>query len=369
MLKLRTALLCFLLVGVHAPACADALDRIDLPEGFEISYFSRAIPGARSLALGKRGTVFVGTRGEGRVYALVDRNGDGRADQRFVIADHLDMPNGVAFYQGALYVAENRRVIRFSQIEKHLAGLPKPEVIYDKLPGERHHGWRYLAFGPDGWLYVSIGAPCNICDAGLPFAAIHRMKPDGSDVQVYAEGVRNSVGFTWHPESHVMWFTDNGRDWMGKDMPPDELNRAALRGLHFGYPYRHGKNIPDPEFGHKAPARMFTPPALGLDAHVASLGLRFYTGSVFPKRYRNRLFIAEHGSWNRIIPVGYRIVTVRVKNGKATGKEVFASGWLRRGRKWGRPVDLLVIPDGSLLVSDDLQGAVYRIRYRGIKKE
>lgn len=350
--------------GHAATACAGVLDRIELPVGFKISYFSSAVPDARSLALGEYGTVFVGTRKAGKVYALTDRNGDGIADHRYIIARGLNMPNGVAFYQGALYVAENQRIIRFPDIEARLGNPPRPEVIFDALPTKRHHGWRYLAAGPDGRLYVSIGAPCNICDEGLPFATIHRLRPDGSDFEVYAAGVRNSVGLTWHPDSGAMWFTDNGRDWMGDNLPPDELNRAASKGLHFGYPYRHGKGISDPEFGTKTPEQTFTPPALELGAHVAALGLRFYTGPMFPASFKNRLFIAEHGSWNRSTPVGYRIVAAQVEDGKVSGHEVFASGWLYGGRKWGRPVDVLVMPDGALLVSDDVHGAVYRISYR-----
>jgi glucose/arabinose dehydrogenase len=343
------------------------LSRIKLPSGFEITYFSDDVPNARSLALGDSGTVFVGNRSGDKVYALVDGDGDGVAERRFVIAEHLDTPNGVAFYKGALYVAEHHRIIRFNDIEKHLARPPKPEVIYNDLPKKRHHGWRYLAVGPDGWLYLSIGAPCNICNEPQPFATICRLRPDGSGFEVYAEGVRNSIGLTWHPRSRMMWFTDNGRDWLGDDAPPDELNLAEKKGGHYGYPFIHGKNIADPEFGESKPERRFTPPALELEAHVAALGLRFYTGSMFPPEYQNRLFIAQHGSWNRTIPTGYRIISVTVDQGRVTDKSVFAEGWLFGILKWGRPVDLLVMPDGSLLLSDDLKGAVYRISYQPLK--
>jgi len=365
-IMLPLALLAGMSAGHGGTAFAGMLDRLHLPEGFDIDYFSAAVPDARSLTLGGKGTVFVGTRKSGRVYALVDRDGDGRAEQRYMIASGLNMPNGVAFYQGALYVAENHRIIRFGDIEEHLADPPRPEVIFAALPGKRHHGWRYLAIGPDGRLYVSIGAPCNICNKPRPFATICRLWPDGSGFEVYAEGVRNSVGLTWHPDSGAMWFTDNGRDWMGDDLPPDELNRAAGKGLHFGFPFLHGREVVDPEFGNRRQAdRHFTAPAAELDAHVAALGLRFYTGSMFPESYKNRLFIAEHGSWNRSMPAGYRIIAVQVEGGKVISREVFASGWLHGGRKWGRPVDLLVMPDGSLLVSDDLHGVIYRIHYRG----
>ncbi|HKI61754.1 MAG TPA: PQQ-dependent sugar dehydrogenase, partial [Mariprofundaceae bacterium] len=299
-------------------------------------------------------------------YALVDRNGDGVAEQRFTIAEDLDMPNGVAVQDGALFVATHRRILRFANIEQHLSDPPEPEVIYDKLPAPRHHGWRYLAVGPDERLYVSIGAPCNICNEPLPFASICRLQPDGGDFEVYAEGVRNSIGFAWHPDTKAMWFTDNGRDWLGDEAPPDELNRVEKPGLHFGYPYLHGSDIVDPRFGNQRQAdRHFIAPAAELGAHVAALGLRFYTGSMFPPEYRNRLFIAEHGSWNRSTPSGYRVVMVDIDaEGRVTDKRVFAEGWLLGVLKWGRPVDLLVMPDGAMLLSDDMKGAVYRISYR-----
>jgi len=342
------------------------LEGIKLPPGFHVSYFAGDVPDARSLALGKKGTVFVGNRTGDKVYALVDRNGDGVAEQRFTIAEDLDMPNGVAVQDGALFVATHRRILRFANIEQHLSDPPEPEVIYDKLPAPRHHGWRYLAVGPDERLYVSIGAPCNICNEPLPFASICRLQPDGGDFEVYAEGVRNSIGFAWHPDTKAMWFTDNGRDWLGDEAPPDELNRVEKPGLHFGYPYLHGSDIVDPRFGNQRQAdRHFIAPAAELGAHVAALGLRFYTGSMFPPEYRNRLFIAEHGSWNRSTPSGYRVVMVDIDaEGRVTDKRVFAEGWLLGVLKWGRPVDLLVMPDGAMLLSDDMKGAVYRISYR-----
>lgn len=353
-----------LLLGMSgSPAHPTLPDKINLPDDFTIDYFATDIPDARSLALGAKGTVFVGNRKQDKVYALVDSDGDGHADQRHIIADGLDMPNGVAFLNGDLFVAEHRRVLRLENIEQHLEQPPAPKVIVADMPAERHHGWRYLAAGPDGWLYLSIGAPCNICDEGLPYAAIHRFRPDGGSMQVYTEGVRNSIGITWHPETNAMWFTDNGRDWMGDDLPPDEVNRTTEKGEHFGYPYRHGHAVVDPDFGRLAPERQFTPPVLELGAHVAALGLRFYTGDMFPKQYRNHLFIAEHGSWNRTVPDGYRIIMATVKDGKVTSHQVFAEGWLSQGVTWGRPVDLLVMPDGALLISDDLRGVVYRITY------
>jgi glucose/arabinose dehydrogenase len=339
------------------------LERIKLPPGFRIDVFAEGVSGARSMALGEQGTLFVGSRRAGKVYAVVDRNHDGQAEEVIVLATGLNWPNGVAFRQGALYVAEVNRVLRYDQIESRLRNPPKPAVVYDKLPSDRHHGWKFIRFGPDGWLYVPVGAPCNICEPGDPYAAILRMRPGGSEPEVFARGVRNSVGFDWHPETKEMWFTDNGRDWLGDDRPPDELNRAPRKGMHFGYPYCHGKAIPDPGFGAGRDCSKYTAPAVELGPHVAALGIRFYTGRMFPPRYRNQVFIAEHGSWNRSTPIGYRVTLVSLQGGKPVSYEVFAEGWLRGTSAWGRPVDLLVMPDGAMLLSDDRAGVIYRIRY------
>lgn len=275
------------------------------------------------------------------------------------------MPNGVAFRDGALYVAEVNRVIRFDGIESRLADPGTPVVVNDGFPRDTHHGWKFIAFGPDGMLYIPVGAPCNVCERDDPrYASILRMRPDGTGLAIFAQGVRNTVGFDWDPSTKELWFTDNGRDWMGDDLPPDELNHAPVPGLHFGFPYRHGKDLPDPEFGDKRDPGEFVPPARELGPHVASLGMRFYPGTMFPVKYRNQIFIAEHGSWNRSIPIGYRITLVTIREGKASDYEVFAEGWLTGGEAWGRPVDLLVMKDGALLVSDDKAGAIYRISYR-----
>jgi len=286
------------------------------------------------------------------------------------------MPNGVAVKDGALYVAEVNRVIRFDGIETKLPNAGTPVVVYDKYPSDRHHGWKYLRFGPDGWLYVPVGAPCNICEPKEPYASITRLKPAGVapsgtgsenwTMEIYASGVRNSVGFDWDPRTKEMWFTDNGRDMLGDDVPPDELNHAPRAGMHFGYPYCHGGEVKDPEFGSKRACPEFTPPAQKFGAHVASLGMRFYTGSMFPREYANRIFIAEHGSWNRSKKSGYRVMMAKVENGKVVDYGVFAEGWLDKGTEeaWGRPVDVLVMPDGALLVSDDSGNAIYRISYR-----
>lgn len=339
------------------------LNKIRLPDGFEISIYASDVPGARSMALGPNGTLFVGTR-VGKVYAIVDRNRNNRADEVITVARGLRMPNGVAFRGGALYVGEVSRVLRYDNIEARLSNPPTPVVVNDTFPGDRHHGWKFIRFGPDGQLYVPVGAPCNVCErSDGHYALIMRMNPDGTGLEVFARGVRNTVGFDWHPETKTLWFTDNGRDWLGDDVPPDELNHAPRKGLHFGFPYCHGEDISEPEFGEKHACEEFVPPAMKLGPHVAAIGMRFYTGTMFPDRYRNQIFIAEHGSWNRSTPIGYRVTLVRLEENRAVTYEVFAEGWLQGNAAWGRPADVLVMPDGALLVSDDRAGVIYRIVY------
>lgn len=343
-----------------APADELPLDRIRLPAGFRIELVAR-VPNARAMAWGERGTLFVGSMREGKVYALKPGSGE-----PIVIAQGLDMPVGVAFRQGDLYVSAVSRIVRLPGIEGRLDAPPKPEVVRGDLPSETHHGWRFIAFGPDGKLYVPIGAPCNICDRDADgYANILRMNADGSGQEVFARGVRNTVGFDWQPGSGKLWFTDNGRDMLGDDIPPDELNRADRAGQHFGYPYCHAGDIADPEFGAKRACSEFVPPARKLGAHVAALGIRFYTGRQFPAAYRGQAFVAEHGSWNRSKKSGYRVMRAIIKGDRVTDYQVFAEGWLQDEKPWGRPVDVLVDPDGALLVSDDHAGAVYRIRYTG----
>ncbi len=339
---------------------------IRLPPGFSIQVYASDVPNARQMALSPNGTLYVGSRGAGKVHAVVDRDRDGRADQVYLIDKGLKMPSGVAWRDGALYVGDVSRVLRYDGIEERLQNPPEPVVISDGFPKDRHHGWKFIAFGPDGLLYVPVGAPCNVCDEKDPiYASIARMKPDGSGKEVFARGIRNTVGFDWHPETRELWFTDNGRDMLGNDLPPDELNVAPRAGMHFGFPYCHGNGVVDPEFGGR-PCNTFTPPARELGPHVAAIGMRFYSGSMFPAEYRNRIFIAEHGSWNRDEPIGYRITMVRLEGGKAVSYEPFAEGWLNKeGKVWGRPADVLVMPDGALLVSDDEAGAIYRISYKG----
>ncbi|GAB7543596.1 PQQ-dependent sugar dehydrogenase [Cupriavidus sp. 8B] len=339
------------------------LEQIQLPPGFRIELLSAEVPEARGMTLSPGGTLFVGTRGEGKVYAI--RNPLAPAPKIRTVATGLTMPVGVAFRDGALYASSTSRIVRLDDIDARLDNPPKPVVVSDRFPSETHHGWKFIAFGPDGYLYVPVGAPCNICAPDENrYGNIMKMKPDGTDLQVVAKGVRNSVGFDWHPATRQLWFTDNGRDMLGDDVPDDELNRVTRAGQHFGYPYCHAGSVADPEFGKQRACSEFEPPVAKLGAHVAALGMRFYTGTQFPAEYRNNIFIAEHGSWNRTKPIGYRIVRVVLnERGQAVRQEVFAQGWLQGDKPWGRPVDVQVALDGSLLVSDDMAGAVYRIRY------
>lgn len=350
-----------LLVGCGGPELP--LDRIDLPPGFRIHVFAADVPDARTLRLGSQGTVFVGNRQNDKVYAVIDRDGDYRADRVRTIAEGLEMPNGLAFHEGNLYVATTTRILRFTDIESRLADPPEPQVVRDDLPAQGYHGWRYLGVGPDQNLYVSIGSTCNVCD-DPGFSLIARTGLDGQGWTTYAEGVRNSVGFDWDPVSGDLWFTDNGRDQLGDNRPPDELNRADAAGQHFGYPYCHGADIRDPELPGDKPCDVYRAPERALGPHVAALGMRFYTGKQFPDAYHNQIFIAEHGSWNRSEKIGYRIMQVTLNDERqAVSYEPFATGWLQGQEHWGRPVDLLVMPDGSLLVSDDYTDAIYRIVY------
>lgn len=351
------------------PAMAGAspppVDRLTLPQGFHAAVYADQVPTARGMTLGDKGTVFVGSMSAGKVYALTDTDHDGRADKVRVIASDLRMPVGVAFHDGDLYVSAVDRIVVLRDIEQHLDDPPAPEVVTDKLPSKRHHGWRFIAFGPDDRLYVPIGAPCNICDPDAPFAGLLSMKADGSDVKTVARGIRNTVGFDWQPGSGKLWFTDNGRDMLGDDQPDDELNRIDHAGAHFGYPYCHAGDISDPEYGKGHSCDDYVPPVLKLGAHVAALGMRFYTGEMFPSRYDGAIFIAEHGSWNRSSKVGYRVMAVRVKGDKVVDEKPFITGFEKDEKVWGRPVDVQPLADGSLLVSDDKAGAIYRVTHGG----
>lgn len=364
-------LLLFALVALHSTGYAAAdkssvLGQLIKPQGFSITFFADDVPNARSLALGKNGIVYVGTRQEGSVYALQDTDGNGVADKKYVLAQDLYMPNGVAYKDNALYVAEVNRIIRFDDIDQHLKNPPKPVVVFDRLPSDKHHGWKYLRFGPDGKLYTAVGAPCNICEPEKPiYASLVRVNADGSDMEILANGVRNTVGFDWHPQNGALYFTENGRDYLGDDRPPDELNRWNTIGQHFGYPYCHGGTIPDPEFGQIRDCKEFEPPQWRFKAHMAPLGMRFYTGTQFPSRFFNHLFVAQHGSWNRTKPHGYRIALVTFDGDKPVKEQAFISGWLTEQEEvLGRPTDILQMPDGSLLIADDTLGVIYRVEYR-----
>ncbi len=345
------------------------LDRISLPSGFEISLYAENVKNARSMDLSPNGTLFVGTRSAGNVYALQDTDGDYKIDKQHTLLEKGNMPNGVAFRDGDLYIAEVNRILKISDVESKLNNPETPEVVYDQYPTEKHHGWKFIDFGPDGKLYVPVGAPCNICNSkDEVFNSITRINKDGTGMEIVQKGIRNTVGFTWHPETSELWFTDNGRDLLGDDLPSCELNRAPKDFMHFGYPFCHQGNSPDPEFGKLKPCSDFTKPAQNLGPHVAPLGVEFYTGSQFPREYKNVAFIAEHGSWNRSKKIGYRISMVPLDgNYNSKGYETFATGWLDQSNDeaWGRPVDIEFLPDGSMLVSDDFADVIYRITYSG----
>ncbi|MEW6119078.1 MAG: PQQ-dependent sugar dehydrogenase [Pseudomonadota bacterium] len=336
------------------------LDALKLPPGFRIELFAE-VPNARQMALGKQ-HLFVGSRSASKVYAVP------LAGPRtpVVLAEGLNMPVGVAVREGDLYVSAVNRILRLRDVEANLARPPRPEVVTDAYPRDTHHGWKFIAFGPDGRLYVPVGAPCNICDPDpARYANITALDLKTKRIEVVARGVRNTVGFDWQPGTNALWFTDNGRDWLGDDAPPDELNRLARPDQHFGYPFCHGGTIADPEFGAGRRCAEFVAPVQNLGAHVAALGMRFYDGTAFPARYRGAVFIAEHGSWNRSRKSGYRVSVVRLEQGRAVAYEPFVEGWLDGESAWGRPADVLTMPDGSLLVSDDLAGAIYRVRFVG----
>ena len=357
--------ICVAVGAVEVDAKALPLHTLNLPPGFSISLYADDVPNARAMALSPSGIVFVGSRRAGRVYAVVDSDGDHKAETVTTIAHGLNLPTGVAFRDGSLYVAEVSRILRYDNIEANWDRRPRPSVVIDTLPNDRHHGWKFIAFGPDDLMYVPVGAPCNVCERNDDprYSAILRMRPDGTQLEPFAHGVRNSVGFDWHPETGELWFTDNGRDMLGDNLPSDELNHAPRAGLHFGFPYCHEGEVPDPVYGSIAPCSDFEPPVVKLGPHVAGLGMRFYTGSMFPETYRHQVFVAQHGSWNRSFPIGYRVMRVKLAGNQAEEYEVFVDGWLRGAQAWGRPVDVLVMPDGALLVSDDRAGVIYRISY------
>lgn len=337
---------------------------INLPNGFKISVFADNVPNARGMAVGANGTLFVGSKGEGKVYAVVDTNGDFRADVVHTLVKNVKQPAGVAFKDGSLYYSAISKIYRLDNIEANLAEPPTPVLVTDAFPTDEHHGWKYIAFGPDGKLYVPVGAPCNICDEeDSIFSTITRINPDGSGLEIVAHGVRNTVGFDWHPTTGELWFTENGTDWMGDDIPPCELNRMAQVGQHYGFPYCHGNDIPHQDFTGGRNCNDYIKPVQNLDPHVAPLGMLFYTGNMFPAEYRNQVLIAEHGSWNRSTKIGYRVMMVKLNGNESAGYSDFATGWLDGDDVKGRPVDLIQWHDGSVLLSDDHAGMIYRISY------
>jgi glucose/arabinose dehydrogenase len=332
-----------------------------VPSGFQLAVYADNVTNARSMALGTGGTLFVGSRTAGRIHAIIDSNNDHRADRVVLIAQGLDQPNGIALRNGALYVATANQLLRYDDIENRIDSPPASVVVRDGLPNpSAGHTWKFIAFGPDDLLYMSIGSTCNVCSVVPSTASIVRMKPDGSGLEVFAEGVRNSVGFDWHPDTHELWFTDNGRDNMGDDVPDDELNVAWKGGMHFGFPFCHQGDVADPQFGAQRACSTTEPPVQKLGAHVAAIGMSFYTGSMFPPSYMNAVIIAQHGSWNRTVPSGYRVMVARTDGRRVTGYELLA----RSGTtSIGRPADVLQMPDGSLLISDDTGNRIWRVTY------
>jgi len=344
-----------------------AVEDLKLPDGFKIEIFASDVINARQMALADNGTIFVGSRNEGNDYALVDNDKDGKADKQYLVDNKLNMPSGVAYKNGALYVAAVNKILRYDNIEKRLAHPPNPVIVFDDLPADTHHGWKAIEFGPNGHLYIPVGVPCNICISNdKRHGTILELNIKTGKYKIIASGIRNSVGLAFHPEDKTLWFTDNGRDWLGDDLPPDEVNHASKTGLNFGFPYLHGKNVLDPEYGEQAEVDEYTLPALELGAHVAPLGLTFYSARQFPKKYQNSLFIAEHGSWNRSEKSGYRIIHVQLQGNNVVNVEPFITGWLdtEEDTAWGRPVDILNMPDGSILISDDYANAIYRVSYQ-----
>jgi glucose/arabinose dehydrogenase len=337
------------------------VDKLKVPSGFKVSLWASGLPNARVMTWGDKGTLFVSSRVAGNVYAVLDRGGSREVK---TIAKGLNLPNGIAFKNGALYIAEIHRITKMEGIEDKLDAPPAMTPVYETLPKDAPHGWKYLAFGPDGKLYFNIGAPCNICIPPDTHANISSVNPDGTGFEYFAQGVRNSVGFDWHPVTKELYFATHARDWLGEDVPNDRLDHAPKKGLHFGFPYCHQGDIPDPEFGKGRSCAEFAPPLLKTGPHVAGNGVQFYTGSMFPPEYRNRMFLAQRGSWNRSQKTGFKVMMVTLRPGDVPRYETFAEGWLDGDKFRGRPVYTQQMKDGSLLISDDYVGAIYRVTYQ-----
>ncbi|MEM7098078.1 MAG: PQQ-dependent sugar dehydrogenase [Pseudomonadota bacterium] len=355
-----------LTMAASTPALAD-VDKLSLPAGFSIQALNFAVDNARQMALTEKGTLVVGTRRKGKVYAIPHALTD---DNPVVVElfDDLTMPSGIAVHDGDLYIGALNEVIKVADIDSHLEEEPPHQVLVDDLPDKTHHGWKYLKVGPDGYLYVPVGAPCNVClSKDKRFASLLRMDTQTGENEIWAQGIRNTVGFAWHPDTQALWFSDNGRDMMGDDVPHEEINVITRKGQHFGYPFVHADGVDDPKFGdHKdRKHHTFEYPVLNIQAHSAALGLDFYTADHFPEEYSNALFIAEHGSWNRSSKVGYQVSVAKVDATGQLNYEPFIQGWLVGQSPWGRPNDVLVAPDGTLLISDDAKGLIYRVSYAG----
>jgi glucose/arabinose dehydrogenase len=367
---MRKVIITFCLALVPLCGLSLPLEKLNLPPGFSIGVFAE-VDNARQMARGESGVIYVGSRRAGKVYAVIDEDGDYRADRVITIDKNLNLPSGLAMKGKDLYVGAVNQILRYPGIDSKPDHPPEPEVVIDSLPDKRHHGWKFIAFGPDGYLYIPVGAPCNLCLSDDDrFASILRTNLSSTHpaLEVFAEGIRNSVGFDWHPVTGELWFTDNGRDHMGDEIPPGELNHAPGAGLHFGYPFFHGNGIKDPEFKGSKVSGDYQQPALALGPHVAPLGMTFYTGEQFPDRFRNQILIAEHGSWNRSKAAGhtgYRITLARRKDDGSLVYETFIDGWLADNKGWGRPADILQLPDGSILVADDTADVIYRVSYDG----
>jgi len=347
-------------------AIKSSLDKINLPDGFIIETFANNVENVRAITLSDKGIYYAGSRKAGNIYALIDENKDNIIDKQLIIFEDLKNPTGIVWHKGDLYFSEINRVLKVKNIDEVYDKEPTYEIVNDSFPTDESHGWKYLDFGPDGKLYVPVGAPCNICEKDDErYSTIMRMNADGSDLEVYAHGIRNSVGFDFHPTTQQLFFTDNGRDWMGDDQPFCEINTAPEQGLHFGFPYCHSGIWLDDEFGENKNCDDYVSPVQNLGPHTAPLGMAFYTGNKFPEAYKNAIFIAEHGSWNRSKKIGYRVSMVRLdENGKSMGYEMFAEGWLENGKAWGRPADIFMMPDGSILITDDYADAIYRVTYK-----
>nr|WP_306287739.1 PQQ-dependent sugar dehydrogenase [Pseudoalteromonas sp. WY3] len=362
---MNTVLKIVLLLGLtsNTVMAKNILDKLTVAPGFELSLFASDVENARQVVVSKKGIVYVGSRKAGNVYALIDHNSDGVADKKMLVAEGLNMPSGLAMKDGDLYVGEVHRIIRFKNIDTQLKN-PQFEVLYDALPSERHHGWKFLRFAPTGELIIPVGVPCNICAEDERFGRIFALNVETKQITTLAQGVRNSVGFDFHPSTQALWFSDNGRDMMGDDIPPDELNRVTKEGEHFGFPYVHAGAIIDPEFGKGKKIADYTSPALALPAHVAPLGIHFYNGKQFPASYKQQLFVAEHGSWNRSKKSGYKVALASIEQGRVTKYTPFITGFMQDETTYGRPVAFAELGDGSLLISDDYANVIYRVSYK-----